>query len=172
MNTRPIGRHRPGRPRHHRDGRRAYRAACALALLLALDAPADSQPADDPAADLLAADRAFAELSARTDPRTAFAEFLAPDAIMLPRAGEPAVGHAAAIASFGDEAGYALHWQPQFAEVASAGDLGWTWGHYQVVVDGAEVSTGKYVNVWKRQPDGRWKVRMDIGNQAPATPPE
>ena len=143
------------------------RLATALMLLCALAAHAADEAAADPAAELLAADRAFAELSAATDPKTAFDAWLAPDAIMLPRRGEPVRGHAAAIASFGEAAGYALHWQPQFAEVAASGDLGWTWGRYQVRVDGEETARGKYVNIWKRQPDGRWKVRMDLGNQEP-----
>jgi ketosteroid isomerase-like protein len=52
--------------------------------------------------------------------------------------------------------------------VAESGDMGWTWEKYQVVVDAETVSSGKYVNVWKKQADGSWKVRVDIGNQKPA----
>jgi ketosteroid isomerase-like protein len=46
--------------------------------------------------------------------------------------------------------------------------MGWTWGQYQVLAEGETISTGKYLNVWTRQADGRWKVRADIGNQRPA----
>jgi ketosteroid isomerase-like protein len=28
-------------------------------------------------------------------------------------------------------------------------------------------ATGKYLNVWKKQPDGSWKVLVDIGNEDP-----
>ena len=116
---------------------------------------------------LLEADRAFAALSEATDPKTAFAEYLAPDAIMIPRQGDPKQGYTQAIASFGDDPEFELLWQPQLAEVASSGDMGWTWGRYQVRVEDAQVSSGKYVNIWKMQADGRWKVRLDLGNQEP-----
>ncbi len=49
--------------------------------------------------------------------------------------------------------------------------MGWTWGVYQIIVDGKQVSNGKYVNIWTLQPDGSWKVRMDMGNQEPAQEP-
>ena len=58
-------------------------------------------------------------------------------------------------------------WQPQVGEVAASGDGGWSGGQYQVVVDGENTDTGKYLNIWKKQPDGTWKVRLDIGNQRP-----
>jgi len=119
------------------------------------------------AMELLQADREFASLSESTDPKTAFSAYLAPNALMLPRSGEPLNGFDASIASFGEEPGFSLHWQPQLAEVAISGEMGWTWGTYQVLVDGTQMSNGKYVNIWTRQADGRWKVRMDMGNQEP-----
>jgi len=122
----------------------------------------------DPDMGLLQADKDFALLSERTDPKTAFAAYLAPDAMMIPRHGDPIVGFDNAIASFGEEQGYELLWQPQLAEVTGSGEMGWTWGLYQVIVEGEQVSSGKYVNIWVKQPDGNWKVRMDMGNQEPA----
>ncbi len=119
---------------------------------------------------LMAADTAFAALSEATTPKNAFANFLAPDAMMLPRSSQGIIeGYDRAVAMFGDDGdpGYQLLWQPQFGEVASSGDMGWTWGQYQVVVDGENVDTGKYVNIWKKQADDSWKVRVDIGNQRP-----
>lgn len=117
------------------------------------------------AAELLQVDKDFAALSEQSDPKQAFAAYLAPNAIMLPRTGDPVNGYENAIASFGEKPGFELFWQPQFAEVAASGDLGWTWGTYQVQVDGAQAANGKYVNIWTRQPDGAWKVRLDMGNQ-------
>lgn len=120
---------------------------------------------------LMDADVAFAELSGSSTPKQAFATYMAPDGMMLPRGSQGAVEGTENIADlFGPDGdpGYQLLWQPQFAEVAAAADMGWTWGQYQVVVDGVETSSGKYVNVWKKQPDGTWKVRVDVGNQRPA----
>lgn len=119
---------------------------------------------------LMTADVAFAALSESTTPKQAFAAYMAPDGMMLPRGSEGAIeGHDNVIAVFGPDGdpGYQLLWQPQFAEVATAGDMGWTWGQYQVVAGGVQTASGKYVNVWKKQPDGSWKVRVDVGNQRP-----
>jgi ketosteroid isomerase-like protein len=141
-----------------------------LMILLAACQQSAIKPQTDNSAlarSLLEADQAFAALFEASDPKTAFAEYLAPDAIMIPRSGEPRPGYAQAVASFGDNPGFELLWQPQMAEVAAAGDMGWTWGRYQVRVENAQVSSGKYVNIWKMQPDGRWKVRLDLGNEEP-----
>ncbi|MCG2717170.1 MAG: nuclear transport factor 2 family protein [Candidatus Marinimicrobia bacterium] len=66
---------------------------------------------------------------------------------------------------------YILSWEPQNGEVASSGDLGYTWGKYKVTAknpDGAATCRyGKYLNVWKKQPDGSWKVLVDMGNASP-----
>jgi len=142
-----------------------------LTMFAAGCAVTDSEPVPraDLNAELLAADLAFAALSGASDPKSAFAQFMAPNAIMLPRQGDPIIGYEQAIASFGEEPGFELLWQPQLAEVAASGDFGWTWGTYQVAVNNQTVSAGKYVNVWQRQDDGKWKVRLDMGNQDPGS---
>jgi ketosteroid isomerase-like protein len=63
---------------------------------------------------------------------------------------------------------YILDWVPQLAEVSQAGDMGWTWGWYTTTYNDAngeqQTARGKYLNVWKKMPDGSWKVVADIGN--------
>jgi ketosteroid isomerase-like protein len=60
-----------------------------------------------------------------------------------------------------------LRWEPERASVSASGDLGYTFGHAQMVkvVAGAETVVAKlqYLTVWKRQLDGTWKVAMDVG---------
>jgi len=136
-------------------------------ILTACNVDIQSHNIDVMAAELLQTDKDFAALSQNTDPKQAFAYYLAPNAIMIPRAGDPIEGYQAAIASFGKEPGFDLIWQPQFAEVAESGDMGWTWGRYQLLVEGVELHSGKYINIWARQPDGSWQVRLDMGNQKP-----
>ena len=68
-----------------------------------------------------------------------------------------------------------LVWWPDHGAVASSGDVGWTTGRYEVRKTGADgaitvLSTGRYLTVWRRQPDGTWKVEADIGNPDPRTP--
>lgn len=62
---------------------------------------------------------------------------------------------------------FSVTWDPNYAEVAASGDLGYTVGRYErrAVVDGeAVVDSGTYLTVWTRQPNGTWKVKADIGN--------
>lgn len=59
-----------------------------------------------------------------------------------------------------------LTWLPEWAEVSAAGDLGYTVGYYQEgnIQASGERSwwTGMYVSVWRKQPDGTWKVEANI----------
>ena len=63
--------------------------------------------------------------------------------------------------------GFHLEWQANSAEVAEAGDMGYTIGAYALTVEqeGASmVTVGKYVTLWKKQADGSWKVVVDCFN--------
>ena len=60
----------------------------------------------------------------------------------------------------------ALRWKPVHAGLAPAGDAGFTVGTWTASRrDGqgtwSEVDRGWYVTVWRRQPDGTWKVWFD-----------
>ncbi len=61
-----------------------------------------------------------------------------------------------------------LRWHPDKAGVARSGELGYTSGIYDWSFkdkSGKVVSdTGKYLTVWKKQPDGKWKVLFDTYN--------
>lgn len=62
---------------------------------------------------------------------------------------------------------FSITWDPNYAEVAASGDMGYTVGRYeQTSRDEGEtvVTSGTYLTVWRRQEDGRWKVKADIGN--------
>jgi len=58
-----------------------------------------------------------------------------------------------------------LTWEPDFADVSSSGDLGYTYGKYRyIVTDSAGNSrshTGVFHTVWKRQKNGEWKFVWD-----------
>ncbi|HEY0083429.1 MAG TPA: nuclear transport factor 2 family protein [Pyrinomonadaceae bacterium] len=64
-----------------------------------------------------------------------------------------------------------LYWEPVFADVSRAGDLGYTTGPYRLSDQSAErkpTRHGYYFSIWKRQPDGAWKVALDVGIRTPA----
>jgi uncharacterized protein (TIGR02246 family) len=73
-----------------------------------------------------------------------------------------------------------LSWQANKVEVSRSGDLAYVQGVYQMTSKDARgklvSDTGKFVEVWKKQADGKWKTVADIFNsdmpvvQAPAPP--
>jgi len=71
--------------------------------------------------------------------------------------------------------GFMVNWVPSRVDVAKSGELGWSTGTYQMSmnVPGSPANDhGKYVAVWKKQPDGNWRVQADIFNSdlAPGAP--
>jgi ketosteroid isomerase-like protein len=65
---------------------------------------------------------------------------------------------------------YSLSWEPEFAEISLAGDLGYTIGRYEswaVAQSGDTLtSTGRYVTIWRKDAEGEWKAVLDIGSPA------
>src|ERR1700733_373159 len=61
-----------------------------------------------------------------------------------------------------------LSWQASKVEVARSGDLAYLIGTYQLITKDAHgkpiSDNGKFVEVWKKQPDNKWKVVADIFN--------
>ncbi len=60
-------------------------------------------------------------------------------------------------------------WAPVYGDVAAAGDLGWNTGPLVFAGrDGKPDRHGMFFSVWKRQPDGSFKVVLDIGSDTPS----
>jgi ketosteroid isomerase-like protein len=105
----------------------------------------------------------------------AFSSWFADDAVTLNN-GKPAVLGRTAIAAQAqwDPKTYQLTWTPQGAQMGPSNDMGFTWGHYEGRSKdkngGPVVITGRYFTVWKKLPDGTWKVALDASaNEPPAT---
>jgi len=64
--------------------------------------------------------------------------------------------------------GFDINWQPTKVEVSRSGELGYTLGTYELTMHDPEgkpvTDRGKYVTLWKKQPDDTWKVLADIFN--------
>jgi ketosteroid isomerase-like protein len=72
--------------------------------------------------------------------------------------------------------GAALSWKASKVEVAKSGDLACVSGTYEettIDASGKPINDrGKYVEVWEKQADGKWKCGADIWNSdLPATAP-
>ncbi len=119
---------------------------------------------------LLSVDREFSEMSVNEGAAEAFNFYLADSSIELPAGDMPVYGRENIYSGMKpDQGSYKLEWQPQAAEVAESGELGYTWGFYTVSFTDSSgydlQSEGKYLNVWKKNSDGNWKVMIDIGNK-------
>ncbi|MGD8412936.1 MAG: DUF4440 domain-containing protein [Candidatus Latescibacterota bacterium] len=127
------------------------------------------------AARLIQTDREFAAASLKHGAADAFRMYLDERAIMFTDGRDPVRGRGSiyGIMKAGGD-GYVLDWTPRAADVARSGEMGWTWGEYVVKTtgdgDNRPISWGKYVNVWKKNVAGEWKVVADIGNSSP--PPD
>lgn len=110
---------------------------------------------------LVESERAFARAAAEMGTRDAFLAYMADDAILFrPRAVNAAQWLRNQAAMHG-----LLSWEPTIADVAQAGDLGFTTGPWEYREDpaGEAVMHGNYFTVWKRQPDGSWRAVIDHG---------
>lgn len=117
------------------------------------------------------ADRAFNRATAarRAD---GWMEFMASDGALI-RSSGTLTGAAVrdAVTKMFADTSFTLTWEPLQADVGSGGDLGYTIGHWVARFrddKGAPArSTGRYLTIWKQQPDRTWKVVQDIGVQDP-----
>jgi ketosteroid isomerase-like protein len=144
-----------------------------LAVAIVLSA-CGSELAPDPA-QLMDADRAFDSAVAEGG-SAAWVSWFADDGAMIQEGVGEIRGHSAigeAMASL-DNPNISLRWDPERAEIATSGDLGWTTGSWTFSATGSEglvtTNQGRYVSIWRRQPNGSWKVVMDLGNPTNANP--
>jgi ketosteroid isomerase-like protein len=102
----------------------------------------------------------------------AFADWFAEDGVALNNGKAPLVGRVAIIRSADwDPKIYELTWTPTDAAMGPSGDIGYTWGHFEghsKDANGNPVTTsGRYITIWRKQPDGNWKVVLDAGADEP-----
>lgn len=149
---------------------RSILGAVLLPALIASSVPAQNRRIVDPIKTMIAAERAFSRMSEDRGIRESFTEFIAEDGILFrPRA------------VFGKKwmlenplppstARPLLVWQPIFAGISRAGDLGYTTGPWQFkndIKDAKFSGFGNFMTVWKKQRDGKWKFVVDLGISNP-----
>ena len=139
-------------------------------------APPDTRAADE--ATIRKADNDWAK-AAESKQVDAWVAYYSDDAVVLPPNEKMATGSDAIRKSIGALfalPGMSIKWAPTKVEAARSGDIGYTWGTYELTVNdprGKPVTDhGKYVEIWKKQSDGSWKCAVDTFNSdLPATPP-
>ncbi len=145
------------------------RLPCMATLcLLAACAPRPADPAAAQTA-LMTADRAFDSATAASR-LEGWVSFFADSGRQTDRHGDFIIGHDAIRAhmrGFLTDTTYQLRWQPDHARVSDDGTLGYTMGRSQTWKRQGDssvvVGRSRYLTVWRKQPDGSWKVDADIG---------
>lgn len=121
------------------------------------------------AAALLEADRAFAAMAVEEGAAVAFRAYLSPDAVRLPPGMYPMRTREAIYRSMTKGPAATLTWTPVAAEGAASGDLGYTWGTYELRLPDATgaVEYGTYLTVWELSAEGAWRVAAATSNTSP-----
>jgi hypothetical protein len=121
---------------------------------------------------LLNADRALAALSHKIGFVKAYSQAMGVDPRKFDAGSPTAMGRVqtlAMIASYGTDT--QVDWTPVEAFVSDDGTLGYTWGHFIARFHdkhGKLVSSrGRYLDVWRRGADGKWRWIADIGTDDP-----
>src|SRR5271169_3366883 len=142
-----------------------------LALLLVASAcnqaPADTRAADEAA--IRDADAQWSKTAGAGDLEGTVAYYTDDASLLAPNApiasGKQAI-HAAWAGLLGP--GTSISWQATKVEVARSSDLASIMGTYQLTMKDPQgnpvTDKGKFVEVWKKQADGKWKVVTDIFN--------
>jgi ketosteroid isomerase-like protein len=113
----------------------------------------------------------------------AFRDWFALDGVTLNNGKAAVMGFSAVTAqATWDPKQYQLSWNLEGAQMGPSNDMGFTWGRFVAHTknkDGGPVETsGRYITVWKKIENGKWKVAMEAGaNDAPpsgscCTPPK
>ena len=140
-----------------------------LAVLVGVLMPVQSAGDGQALLRMVAWERAFAAATEQLGVRDGFLTFFAEDSIQIQRGPKvslvPARDALAAQALPRLPLANRLLWEPYTGHVSADGTLGWLTGGFVSLnqVEQLPVRQGAYFSVWKRQPNGTWRVWLDEG---------
>jgi ketosteroid isomerase-like protein len=141
--------------------------AFAIIVVLAMAACSKKKQIDDSNV-LSDTDRFYSALSAEKGMNASFLAMFDSAGVMLRANQMPIEGYEAIRATLMGESdsSFKLTWEPIFAKMAASGDIGYTYGTYQIIDRATDSITGvgKYATIWQKQSDGKWKAILDTGN--------
>jgi ketosteroid isomerase-like protein len=147
-----------------------------IVVSLVAPSPASAQTSKSATAraTLLKTDTEWAAAAGTTDVER-IVSYWTDDAVIYPPREAPVSGKTAIrryVAESLKIPGFAIGWKPMAAVVSASGDLGYTTGTNSFTFPDAQgrptTSNGRYVTVWRKAPDGRWRCVIDVWNEAPA----
>lgn len=116
---------------------------------------------------LQAADRAFSDAARARGLTDAAREHVRDDGRLHRNGRMPIVGRDAIDRYLGEIQGR-FRGTITFADVSAAGDLGYTYGRYELARDGGS-DRGYYARLWTRDPGAPWKVLLEVTSPVPAS---
>jgi ketosteroid isomerase-like protein len=114
-------------------------------------------------------EREFARTARVKGIRDAFLEFFAEDSIVVgaePRSAKDGLRKRPPQPFSIQE----LVWEPRVGDIAASGELGWLSGPSTFVNHSnadPDPRYGNYLSIWRKQPDGTWRVFIDMGTNTP-----
>jgi ketosteroid isomerase-like protein len=115
---------------------------------------------------LLETDIAFFKASASEGIAKAFLDYANDQARYYRMNTFPIIGKENIMSSMNSQSGH-ISGTPITAEIAVSGDLGYTYGLSELKTD-AETKANSYLRIWKKKPNGEWKVVLDLENPIPS----
>jgi len=153
---------------------------CCLAAVLLLAACGQQAPPDTRGADASAIKDLDAQWSKKAEANDldGTMSYYTDDASLLPPNAPIAIGTQAIRADWAPllVSGNSVSWEAGKVEVARSSDLAYSTGVYHSMIKDAHgtlaADHGKYLEVWEKQANGKWKVVVDTYNSdlAPAPP--
>ena len=122
--------------------------------------------------EMVKTEQAFSKMAEEKDTRDAFMAFIADDGLLFRPGAVNGKKWMLEHPVPPSDKKPLLAWQPSFAEMAEAGDIGFTTGPWEFksdVKDEKPSGYGHFVTVWKKQDDGSWKFVVDLGITHPAS---
>lgn len=114
--------------------------------------------------EILKTDKEFSKACSTIGMKKAFIQYMDDDGILLRPNHKPIIGaNAILYLAEQNDSTYILTWEPSSAQVSASGDLGYSYGIYNLQLQDTTLH-GTYVSIWK-QKDGKWKFVLDSGNE-------
>lgn len=119
--------------------------------------------------ELIEADIAFSKMSAEEGMKEAFLHYADEEVVLLRKNSLPIEGKSS-LNNFLqdlDDSNFVLIWEPLNGMISSSGDLGFTYGIYQMFQNQEDTISekGTYVSIWKKNPEGEWRYVLDTGQE-------
>jgi len=144
--------------------KKAFLLVAPLLLLFSCETNDPSQSIEKWKQEILETEQNFAAMVKKEGVHNAFVAYADDNAIVM-RNNAVIKGKKAIDDFYKNSNSKSLAWTPDFIEVSSSGDLGYTYGSYQFTFKDSlgteQVNSGIFHTVWKRQQDGTWKFVWD-----------